>query len=289
MYSMAFVILNHELVEAKKAMVSVQDRGFRFGDGLFETLRVHAGVPYQFDWHMKRLAAGLKAIHISFDTASLKKSCKILLSKNEEKDCLLRIQITRGVGSRGYLPAEHNSPTLVIETMPLPPLHVTPISLWLSQFEKISPKALPVQYKLCQGLSSTLARIEASEHQCFEALLLNSEKHICETSSGNIFWLREDTLYTPALDCGILEGSVRAALLRLSPYPVQEVRVGVDALAQAEAVCIGNAAWKLLSVEALQPTRIHWQSGALAMHLNTLLDSDISADAHTHGGFWKSA
>jgi aminodeoxychorismate lyase len=286
---MAFVILNHELVEAEKATISVQDRGFRFGDGVFETIRVQAGVPYQFDWHMKRLEAGLKAIYIAFDATLLKIDCKTLLKRNDVKDCLLRIQVTRGIGSRGYLPQLSSSPTVVIETAPLPPFTGAPVSLLLSRYEKISPKAYPTQFKLCQGLNSTLARMEASEQNCFEALLLNSERQICETSSGNIFWLKDGTLYTPALDCGVLEGSIRSAVLRFSPYPVREVRTDLDNLMQAEAVYICNAAWKILAVEKLQPAKVQWQSNPLASTLNKLLDQDIASYIQTYGGFWKSA
>ena len=192
---MTYSIVNGRLVDAAEAVISIEDRGFRYGDGVFETIAVHGGVPYQFEWHMARLASGLQAVKISFPTESLRDHCRQLLKKNALADGILRIQVTRGAGSRGYLP-ETADATFAMETMALPPLPPKPVSLWQSTYRKISEHALPVRYKLCQGLNSTLARMEAAEHHCFDALLLNERGHPCETSSANLFWFKNATLYT---------------------------------------------------------------------------------------------
>ena len=160
---MTYFIVNGQLVAAEQATVSAQDRGFRFGDGLFETIAIYSGVPYQFDWHMQRLAEGLQAIKIAFDIKCLKDFSRQLIRKNKVDNGILRIQITRGIGSKGYLPDPSHSragAALVIETSPLPTITDKPIGLWQSTYTKISPRALPVKYKLCQGLNSTLARLE---------------------------------------------------------------------------------------------------------------------------------
>ncbi|MDE3060903.1 MAG: aminotransferase class IV family protein [Pseudomonadota bacterium] len=270
---MPYCIVNGRLVPAEEACISIQDRGFRYGDGVFETISVHAGRPYQLDWHLARLRAGLSAIRIDFDVEGLRPHCRLLLEKNALRDGLLRIQVTRGTGSRGYLPMPSQA-SFAIETVPLPDIPRTPVALWLSEHKKISPRALPVRYKLCQGLNSTLARLEAADHDCADALMLNEQGHVCETSSGNIFWLKDGVLYTPALSCSVLEGSTRAAIMRLSDYPVQEVEAGLEALLAAEAVFITNVVWEAMAVNRLLPKDTGWQSDVLAEKHRRLLQQD---------------
>lgn len=286
---MVSVIINGKLVAEDQAVVPVSDRGFRFGDGVFETIAVHAGVPYQFDFHLQRLVNGLAALKISYDTAALQAQCKQLLHTNQLKDGLLRIQVTRGSGSRGYLPDTSHpkaGATCVVETMPMPEFPQTPVSLWQTAYIKPSPKALPVQLKLCQGLNSTLSRLEASENDCFDALLCNEQRHVCETSSGNIFWVKDKILFTPSLACGVLEGSMRSAILRLSPWRVQEVEATAGQLTRADAVFISNVAWKAIAVSDLKPQGISWPSEALTAEIRALLEKDIASHTEQHKALW---
>ncbi len=272
---MAYVLINGKKLPTARARVPVQDRGFRYGDGVFETIAAHNGTLWRFGWHLERLTRGLKAVRIAFSTKNLDKECRALIKKNKVKDGILRIQVTRGAGGRGYLPDANVKPTCVIETLPMPKVPTQPITLWLSSYRRIATEALPVRYKLCQGLNSTLARMEAADHNYFEALMLNSDKEICETGSGNIFWLKNNTLYTPSLECGAVEGATRAALIELSPYPVKQVRAGLKTLAAAEAVFIANVAWKILPVAALKPAGLRWDSAVAAQFFRALLIKDI--------------
>lgn len=282
---MPFVILNNQLIDASKAMVSIEDRGFRFGDGVFETIAVHGGVPYQFDWHVERMRKGLHAIKISANLHTLNEQCRKLLKENKVEQGLLRLQVTRGSGSRGYLPAG-GTPTILIETRPMPVIADGHNALWISAYQKFSPQMLPVQYKLCQGLSSTLARMEAAEHGCADALLLNAKGELCETSSGNIFWFNKDTLYTPSLTCGVLEGAMRATIMRLSPYPVRDVAAPMEDLHAAQEVFMTNALWGVLSIGALKPGIKQWQKNTVAAKLKALLASDVDAYTRDNKPRW---
>lgn len=286
---MASVIINGRSFPEDQAFVSIQDRGFRLGDGVFETIAVHQGVPYQFDFHIKRMAEGLRAIKIMFDPAILQHHAQQLLKDNAVSEGILRIQVTRGIGSLGYLPdARHPKagPNWVMETLPLPTLPGKPVQLWQASYTKLSPAALPVQYKLCQGLNSTLARMEADEKQCFDALLSNEQRHVCETSSGNLFWIKGKVLYTPTLACGVLDGSMRSAVLRLSPWQVQEVEATAGQIARADAVFISNAVWKVLPVSELKPQGLQWPSEELTAQMRGLIQDDIESYCAQHKATW---
>lgn len=269
------LLINSQLIHAQEAKISVSERGFRFGDGVFETIAVHAGKPYQWPFHIKRLQAGLKAIRIAQSLDTLKADCQKLLAANQITDGLLRIYISRGQGGRGYMPDATASALVVIEAMPHTFALLPPVEMWLSRYEKISPKALPVQYKLAQGMQSTLTTMEAADNQCADALLLSADGYVCETTCGNIFWLQNETLYTPSLDCGALDGSTRHMLMHLSPWKVEEGAYMLDALKQAEAVIITNCRIKAQSVARLLPSGDAWEGQNFAAKCYHLLIKDI--------------
>ena len=181
---MSIIYLNGQFLSAEQALIPVADRGFRFGDGVFETIRVYAGVAYQLEWHLERLQRGLTAIKIMCGVR--RAVCNQLIEKNNLQNGFLRIAISRGVGSQGYLPKADIKPTIVIETLPLGDVPES-ASLYLSQFRKTSPSSLPTNYKLAQGMNSTLARMEAQERGCFEALQLTPDDFVCVRLVAVIF------------------------------------------------------------------------------------------------------
>ncbi len=268
-----YISINGKILPAKKALISVQDRGFRFGDGVFETCLIRDGKIYNWEAHKARLEAGLKVIKIiptfyntlnrhpdeSRDPFSNTESiptfvgmtAKTLIKKNKIKDGYLRIAVSRGVGSVGYLPVQNIQPTIVIETLPLNPKPKSPIKLCISKIQKPSLKSLPINYKLSQGLNSTLAKLEAVENKCFDALILNDKKQICETSSANIFWIKDDILYTPHQDCGILLGTIREKILQLSPIKIKLVKAKINDLLNADEVFITNISIGVLGIDEI--------------------------------------
>ena len=275
-----FAYVKDRFVEAQRAQISIEERGFRFADGVFETVAVYQTVPYQWEFHMQRLADGLAALQISTDLSGLENICAELLERNEVLDGILRIYISRGAGSQGYLPFPlegGDGATLVIESLPGPAEVKDAVSLWGSGYEKISPHALPVHCKTAQGLNSTLARIEAIRHGCFEALQLGAGGHVCEASSANIFWLKDNVLHTPSLAAGCLNGSTRHAVMRLSPYRVKEGVYPLAELERADAVMLTNSAYLALPVASIAPQGWSWESAALATDFKHRILADIQA------------
>jgi branched-chain amino acid aminotransferase len=251
-----YISINGKILPAKKALISVQDRGFRFGDGVFETCLIKDGVVYNWQAHLTRLEAGLKAIKIiPVFHNTLKGMTDKLIQKNKIKNGYLRISISRGVGSIGYLPIKNIQPTLVIETLPLNPKplkkNLAPIKLFISTIQKPSLKSLPINYKLTQGINSTLAKLEAVENNCFDAIILNEKNQICETSSANIFWVKDDILYTPHQDCGLLLGTIREKILELSPIKTKLVKAKIEDLLDADEVFITNVSLRVLAIDRI--------------------------------------
>lgn len=237
------VYLNGRFVPAEQASVSVFDRGFLYGDGLFESVRVYAGRPFLWESHVQRLVQGAAALHIVLptDPEGLRATVFELLRVNHVSDAIVRISISRGPGPRGYSIRGANSPTLVITCHPAAPIDGLSATAWrLHTSRHRVPARDPVAaFKTTNKLTHILARAEAEAAGADEALLLNTDGHLAETSAANIFWLRDQAAYTPHLDAGGLAGVTRSfvlALLRASGWETQEVLTQPNAL--VEATCI---------------------------------------------------
>lgn len=276
---MAHLSLNGTVTDTSRAIIAHDDRGFRFGDGLFETIALQDGVPYQWELHMSRLQAGLDALRIALPPCDLKAEARTLLHQSSEPDGFLRIQITRGVGSIGYRPTGTLAPLRLMEVLPPRPQPSGPIGLWQSRWQKPSPHMLPTDCKISQGIGPTLALLEAEENACFEALQLSANNELCEASSGNLFWLKDGMLHTPALQTGCLNGTTRAAIWRLWTGPKAEICAPIHALQAADAVFLSNCGWGVLPVASLKPLGWHWDHNAPAL---ALIADALRHDQATH-------
>lgn len=276
LHRMNTVFINGQLVSRNVACVSVEERGFRFGDGVFETIPVHQGIPYLLPYHLERLQAGLDALGIAYDVPALPDIIQNVITVNGAQQAVARVYISRGIGSQGYLPTlPASAPTSVVQLLSLPLQPTEPIALWLSQWEKISPRALPTHCKLAQGLNATLARMEAREQGCYEALQISPSGMVSEASSANIFWLKDDVLHTPPLSTGALAGVTRRRLLERGPYPARESEITPAELAQADAVFLTNATMGIAAVESVQPLGLKWDTSSALQTLTKWRIRDI--------------
>lgn len=242
---------------ANEARISPQDRGFRFGDGVFETIPFYAKKLYQWAFHINRLAKGLAALQIQCE-ADWRAIADALITQNNTSDGFIRIAVSRGIGSRGYRPLPDLQPTVFVELLPRQTdRNEESLSLWLSGWRKPAPNALPA-YKLSQGVNSTLALQEADTQSCNEALLLSHDGMLCEAASGNLFWIKDDILLTPTLETGCLNGATRHAIMRL--HDVQEISAPLETLRQADAVFLSNCNWGIMPVAAIKPMGWAWSA-----------------------------
>lgn len=207
------VFLNGQFVPEEQAVVSVFDRGFLYGDGLFETLRVMNGVPLDWAGHWQRLTTGAETLKLKVPFASdfLRTQARELSRLNQLPEAILRLTLSRGVGQRGYSPRGADKPTLVMSLHPAPELGPqTP--QW-----KLHTASLRVPAgdafsgcKSANKLLHVLARAEAEAAGADDALLLNPRGEVAEATSANLFWIEDGVLHTPRLSSGALPGIVRA-------------------------------------------------------------------------------
>lgn len=285
-----FTCVNGNIVPAADAVLPVADRGLRFGDGVFETLQLHHGVPYQWEAHNTRLSAGLAAIRIPPLDADLKHHARALLQHHQAQSGSLRISVTRGIGSHGYLPHPATpTPNWVIEYLPTRALPETAFTLHVSRYHRIGPDSLPTGAKLAQGLGSTLALMEAAEHGCDEALQLSTSGVICAAASANIFWVKGRSIFTPALSTGCLAGTTRARLMAISPYPIHESVEDMATLESAEAVFLTNSRLGVWPVSGIVPAGITYAvAHPVLQELSQLMQRDMDLYCKYNQLYWNA-
>ena len=224
------VWVDGQVVPADGSHLSVFDRGFQLGDGVFETLRARGGRPTEIDEHLARLrrsAQGL-GIPLAADSAeALTRGIGELLAAEEldgpDADASVRITVSRGpFRGRGLLPPDEDvEPTVAIQAWPVGPppaghlergLHLVPSSV------RRDPQNPLAMLKTTSRAEYVYARLEARRAGADDALFLTVDDHLSEGTSANIFLVRSAgggalQLATPSLDCAILPGTTRSWLL----------------------------------------------------------------------------
>jgi len=251
------IFLNGRLVPEEQAVVSVFDRGFLYGDGLFETMRVFRGKPFRWEQHCERLQRGADFLKIKlpFPPEVLRRFADELIAQNNLPDALLRLTLSRGVGVRGYSPQGAESPTVVMSVHALPGHPVSPDGSevggdggslpprWklITSSHRLAANEPLAQFKTCNKLAQILARAEADAAGADEALLLNTDGFVVEGASSNLFWVDGDTICTPPLASGILPGVTRGVVLEIYEklgLKIREANIGAEELKRADGIFV---------------------------------------------------
>ncbi len=213
------IYLNGEYVDAKNAMISVEDRGFFFADGVYEVIRVYEGRPFLYDAHMIRLRAGLSALQISTDpVAGLQDIVTKLILENDlqQGDATVYMQITRGVAPRKHaFPAGNVAPTVYVAVKPFK-LHPTEyFSDGVAAITTPDTRWTRCDIKSISLLPNVLANNAAHEQDAFEALFVK-DGVLIEGSHSNLFGVVDGVLVTYPSCNYILSGISRAIVLQIA-------------------------------------------------------------------------
>jgi len=238
-----WIFLNGNFVPEPAAVISVLDRGFLYGDGLFETMRVCQGGIFRWHAHWLRLKQGSEflKIRLPMDEAALHQSALALVQKNRLTHAFLRLTVSRGVGPRGYSPLGADRPTLTMTTHPMPETNDSETPRWklITSSVRVAAGEPLTQFKTCNKLAQIMARSEADAVGGNEALVCNTEGFVVEASSSNLFWLDDGTVCTPPVASGILPGVTRTVVLEICHalgVPTKEVLVKPEHLRRSDGV-----------------------------------------------------
>lgn len=259
MSKLMYMILNGELIQESAAVISPLNRGMMYGDGCFETLRSYAGKFLGWEDHIERLESGFNYLDMNapFSSSDLREQVHKLLKQNqlEHDEAMIRIQCWRD-GGRGYAPKTKDAHWMIQASEF--PAQEKEIKLSVAETRCIPSEALERKYKLSNGLNYVKAAQEAVKHSCDDALMLTVSDKVSETTSANIFWVKEGKVYTPSPACDLLPGVTRSLVLdviRSLGLPFEESEYLLSDIRQAEAVFCTNSLLEIAEVISLDKTR----------------------------------
>ncbi|MBI5197799.1 MAG: aminotransferase class IV [Nitrospirae bacterium] len=255
-----WIHLNGRIVPKEEAKISVFDRGFLFGDGVFETLRSYQGTIFRCTEHLERLARSAHAISMVLsDTGEkLQEAMYETLRTNNLQDARIRIILTRGESEPGQMDSIGKTLTTCIIATPFSghphEKYQKGIRADLSTGRQIPPEVLNPLAKSLNRLNLVLARLEMQNAGADEALLLTLQGHVAEGTSSNVFMVKDQKLITPPLSSGILEGITRREIwdiARREGIPCEEKLFYPTDLQTAEECFVTSTTMEVMPVTNL--------------------------------------
>lgn len=218
-----YVFISGKLVIENKAKVSVRDRGFLYGDGLFETLRNYGGYIFMLDAHLERLFFSLRVLkyNLPFDKEYIKDALRKTIDKNNlgKRDAYIKIIVTRGIHSGELHFGGGYKPNLVIiadSLTPYPEVDYTEgINITTSSIRRPAMGSSLYCHKLLNYFENIFAKNEAHYNEAQEAVFLTRDHLVLEGASSNIFFVKGNIVYTPPLTQNILPGITRGVVIRI--------------------------------------------------------------------------
>ncbi len=219
---MSKIYISGKLYDKADAKISVYDHGLLYGDGVFEGIRVYHGKIFRLAEHIDRLYDSARAIllDIPMSREQMAEAMQSTVKANNKRDGYIRALVTRGGGSLGLDPRKTTDPQVIIivDDISLYPreLYDNGLDIVTAGTMRIPSNALSPRIKSLNYLNNIMAKVEAIQAGCVEALMLNHKGEIAECTGDNIFLVKHGVLKTPAPDAGILEGVTRKVVMELA-------------------------------------------------------------------------
>jgi branched-chain amino acid aminotransferase len=216
-----YVSLCGNLIPANQPIFNFNNRAFRYGDGLFETIRLVNGNLHLFNMHLERLLNGMQFLKMksprNWKETFFKEAIFKLLEKNNHlQNARIRINVFRGDG--GYYTPLDNKPSFLIESDPFPsdnfPLNEEGLKIDIFPFME-KPTSLASNFKTCNALIYVMAAIFRNEKELDDCLIINSKNRAIEAISSNLYIVKDGEIHMPPLTEGCVAGVMRLHLLNL--------------------------------------------------------------------------
>jgi D-alanine transaminase len=236
-----------------EAFVSIDDRGFVFGDGVYEVIVSYHGNLFLLDEHVDRLRRSLKFIRMEYvDVDAIVQQIHTVFAAAEIPRAKVYVQVTRGVAPRNHqFPVPAPKPTVVVTVRDFPPLPEPLFTDGISCLTRPDTRWGRVDIKTINLLPNCLAKQEAIENNCLEAIFVSAEGKVREASAANLFLVKNETIITHPANELILCGITRNALLELAEragYAVEERSPDVEELLLADEVFLSGTTAEVLPV-----------------------------------------
>ncbi len=264
---MSFFNYNGKILKSDIPVIGPDSRTFRYGDGLFETMKWEQGIIRFKKDHFERLWKGMQLLKFDFPKqftpSGLAQQIDDLISKNKYKEFVrIRLQVFRGEG--GLYDCKNNAPNYLIQVWQL-----DKDALQWNENGLVAGVYRDTR-KICDGISNVkhcnympyvLAAIHAKQQRWNDAIILNEKKRICDTTVANIFIVKNNIIATPSLDEGCVEGIMRKNILlflqKSKKWKIVEKRITEKELLYAEEVFVTNAIHNFRWIKQIDTKKYH--------------------------------
>jgi branched-chain amino acid aminotransferase len=243
-----------------EAFISILDHGFLFGDSVYEVICTSHGNPYFQDEHFKRLYASASGISLKIphDEKWIKAQIQATLDSAGNSESYIRIIVTRGEGDLDIDPSSCFHPNVIIFVKDIPQIpdesYEKGIPVSLVSIKRNSRDALDPAVKTGNYLNNVLARVEAQKMGAVDAIMVNPWGQLTESTTSNLFFVKEGRLLTPEKGCGILSGITREKLIQLAHVNGMALEEGTwpgEELLKAEEIFLSGTVKKVMPVSIL--------------------------------------
>src|SRR5213595_968024 len=224
------IYIDGKYYDQKNAKISVFDHGLLYGDGIFEGIRAYNGRVFKLTEHIDRLFYSAKAILLKIPRShgeivrAVVETCR----RNKVRDGYVRLLVTRGAGTLGLNPNRCKNPSIIIIADKIqlypPELYEKGMDIVTVATTRNLHSALNPAIKSLNYLNNVLAKIEANNAGCEEAIMLNAEGFVSECTGDNLFIVKGKRLMTPPLSAGALYGITREVVMELAAEQKLKVR-----------------------------------------------------------------
>ncbi len=265
--------MNGEYRRAEELRISPFDHGYLYGAGFFETFRTYEGYVWLFNKHMDRLRTALEEYRIAMpyaDTEILEAVHQLdVLSGG--KDGYFRLNVSAGVHDIGLAPSVYASPTVIVFRKELPSTvrGTEKTAVWLE-----TPRNRPesaVRHKSHNFMNNVRGRLELPSLKELEGIFLTEAGFVAEGVTSNIFWVKDGTLFTPAIEAGILPGTTRAFVIEFARSLGVEVKEGLysqEDVERADELFVTNAVQEIVPLSAIGDKSFPGASGVYYQKLH---------------------
>ena len=260
---MSYFIFNGKLLKEHSAIIDPDNRGLRFGDGLFETIKFKNNQLILADDHFARLWQGLKLLQFNipklFTADLLEEKITELIRKNNQTNARIRLTVIRGNG--GLYDLHNNQPQYIIQSWELPESNggLNQNGLELCIYKKAFKMADSFSaIKHNNFLPYFMGAIFAKEEKCNDAIILNQYSKIADSTIANIFYIKNGNIYTPPISDGCIAGTMRRFIiseLKNEGTVVTEKSTTEEELMDADEIFLSNAIYNIRWVGSIGKKR----------------------------------
>ena len=236
---MQYISLNYKISDTKNLKLSIENRGFLFGDGFFETIKVNNNKIFNFKMHSKRIKKSLNLLCLDFEFCEekIKNNILSLTKKNNITSASVKLIFFRSSEGR-YFPKTNNCSILVSCKNDKPNFSLNNVRI--NTFDEIKKSInFLSSLKSLNSLTYVLSAISAKKQGYDEAVIFNEQNFAIETTSSNLFFVCNNKLFTPHLNQGCVEGTMRELII--NNFNVTEIKVKMDDLINSQEIILTNS------------------------------------------------